>query len=173
MTSKAVVPTNSDGVEPDELYSSTRISPSLTWSNGSMLFTPLLNSSWKTKLIRAPPDSSFKERSFVFPSMADRKPAQNSLIVDSTTEPGFVSPIGPPRAASSVWYFDSCCPILALMSGSVFRIWCMRIWHQPRSSFKDSRYSAFSLAKGYRSTGPLTHSLSGFRRTSSHCLEPR
>ena len=127
ITSKAVVPTNNDGVEPDELYKIVRMSPSLTWSKGSMLLTPLLNSSWKTKEIRAPPESSFSDKSLVLPSMADRNSAQNSVIVDNTTLPGFVSPIAPPRAASSAVYLANCPPIRALMSGRVFRMWCMRI----------------------------------------------
>lgn len=101
MISKAVVPTNNEGVDPEELYKIVRMSPSLTWSKGSMPRTPLLKSSWKTKLIRAPPDNSFKDKSFVFPSMAERNSEVKSVMVESTTEPGFVSPIGPPRDCSS------------------------------------------------------------------------
>ena len=111
------------------------MSPSLTWSKGSMPLTPLLNNSWKTKLIRAPPESSLSERSFVFPSIADRNSAQNSVMVERTTDPGLVSPMAPPSEASSALYLASCWPIRALMSGRVFRMWCIRICRQGRPPY--------------------------------------
>lgn len=43
--------------------------------------TPLEKSSWKTKLIRAPPESSLSERSPELPSMAVRNSAQNSVMI--------------------------------------------------------------------------------------------
>jgi hypothetical protein len=46
-----------------------------------------LNSSWKTKLIRAPPDNSFKDKSLVVPSIVVLNSEQNSVMVERTTLP--------------------------------------------------------------------------------------
>lgn len=64
-----------------------RMSASLTWSYGSSDLTPFEKSSWKTKLIRAPPESSFKVRSPDVPSMAVRNSEQNSVMMDRITLP--------------------------------------------------------------------------------------
>ena len=127
MTSKADVVTNRAGDDPDELYRIVRISVSFTESNGSMLLTPLLNSSWNTKLMRAPPASSFTLRSLLLPSITCRKSLQKSVMIVSTALLAFASPIAPPNDANSSSNFFSCAWIRVLMSGSVLRIWCMRI----------------------------------------------
>ena len=145
MTSNAAVPTKRAGVEPwflhqhvtrtckqfiltEELYKIVRMSPSLTWSNGSMLLTPLLNNSWNTNEMRAPPDSSLSDRSFVLPSITVRNSFVNSVMMLSTMLDEFASPSGPPSDCSSALYFCSCEVIRALMSGSVARMWCIRIY---------------------------------------------
>ena len=122
MTSNADVVTNSAGDEPDELYRIVRISESFTASKGSMLLTPLLNSSWNTKLIRAPPASSLTLKSLLFPSMTWRKSLLKSVMIDKTALPEFASPIAPPSDASSTSNFFSCAWMRVLISGNVFRI---------------------------------------------------
>jgi hypothetical protein len=112
----------------EELYKIVLISPSLTWSKGSMLLTPLLNSSWNTKLILAPPESSFSERSLVLPSIVVRNSDVNSVMTDRTIFPELPSPRGPPRERSSAVNFCWFAEIRDLMSGNEARMWCMRIY---------------------------------------------
>lgn len=93
-----------------------------------MLLIPLLNSSWNTKLILAPPESSFNDKSLVLPSMVVRNSEVNSVMTDNTMLPEFPSAIGPPRVANSALAFCSFDEIAALISGSELRMWCIRIW---------------------------------------------
>ena len=70
-----------------------------------MLLIPLLNNSWKTKLIRAPPESSFKERSLVLPSIVVRNSEVNSVMTERITFPELLSAVGPPSDCNSVLNF--------------------------------------------------------------------
>lgn len=44
--------------------------------------------------------------------------------------------MAPPNAFSSAEYLANCCPILALMSGRVARIWCIRIYERRHLGFR-------------------------------------
>jgi hypothetical protein len=112
------------------------MSPSFTWSKGSMVLTPTLNSSWNTNEMRAPPDSSLSDKSLVLPSIVVRNSFVNSVIILSTMLDELPSPSGPPSDCSSALYFCSCAVIRALMSGSVARMWCIKIYRGTASEMK-------------------------------------
>ena len=135
--------------QTEELYKMVRMSPSLTWSNGSMVLTPLLNSSWNTNEMRAPPESSLTDKSFVLPSITVRNSFVNSVMMLSTTLDEFPSPRCPPSDSSSALYFCSCDVIRALMSGSVARMWCIKIYKRhrliPRPWDENAGRTMFSL----------------------------
>ena len=129
----------------EELYNRSRMSPSFTWSNGSMLLIPLLKSSWNTKLIRAPPDSSFIDKSSLPPSMAFRNSVENSLIIVRTTSPELPSPVAPPNDCNSALNFCWFWVIRALISGRLARMWCMRICKQNQYASMTAKQSTYHV----------------------------